>query len=66
MTTDKLTTMEKSNYSSQDFLFSQSAVEAEGKLDLGELELEFWDSRYMARDYRNSKWNRYTQNIYNQ
>ncbi|ODM90513.1 Phospholipase D3 [Orchesella cincta] len=34
-----------------------SAVEASGKLDFGELELELWDSRYMLRGYKEeSKW----------
>jgi hypothetical protein len=32
-----------------------SKVEAEGKLDFGELELELFDSRYMVRGYKPSK-----------
>lgn len=35
----------------------KSAVEASGKLDFGELELELWDSRYMLRGYKDEpKW----------
>lgn len=30
----------------------QSAVEASGKLDFGEIELEHFDSRYMVRGYK--------------
>ena len=34
----------------------QSAVEASGKLDFGELELELYDSRYMLRGATDTKW----------
>ncbi|CAG7835664.1 unnamed protein product [Allacma fusca] len=33
-----------------------SAVEASGKLDFGELELELYDSRYMLRGAKDQKW----------